>query len=83
MTDPGPTRPVDALVPNRRPAILGNRCVFAPHGAAKGSFTEEMGPCKGDGSATTFNDDLSRREYVISGLCQACQDDLFTPGGEG
>ena len=24
-----------------------------------------------------FRDDLSRREYKISGLCQSCQDDIF------
>lgn len=24
-----------------------------------------------------FRDDLSRKEYEISGLCQTCQDDFF------
>lgn len=28
-------------------------------------------------SATTFRDELSRREYEISGLCQDCQDQVF------
>ncbi len=28
-------------------------------------------------SATVFKDDLSRKEYRISGLCQRCQDKLF------
>jgi hypothetical protein len=32
--------------------------------------------------ATHFNDDLSRKEYTISGLCQRCQDDVWVPGGE-
>ena len=27
--------------------------------------------------AKTFRDDLSRREYRISGLCQSCQDAVF------
>ena len=27
--------------------------------------------------ATSFTDDLSRKEYAISGLCQSCQDDVF------
>ena len=27
-----------------------------------------------------FRDDLSRREYVISGLCQRCQDEVFGAG---
>ena len=25
-----------------------------------------------------FKDDLSRREFEISGMCQKCQDDFFT-----
>ena len=28
--------------------------------------------------ATDFRDDLSRKEYTLSGFCQACQDDFFT-----
>ena len=28
-------------------------------------------------SAFTFRDELSRREYSISGLCQTCQDKAF------
>jgi len=28
-------------------------------------------------SATSFTDDLSKREYSISGLCQTCQDTTF------
>ena len=27
--------------------------------------------------ALSFKDDLSRREYEISGLCQTCQDNFF------
>lgn len=30
--------------------------------------------------ASTFRDDLSRKEYTISGLCQECQDDIFGRG---
>lgn len=33
-------------------------------------------------SAAEFRDDLSRREYGISGLCQACQDSVFGTGDE-
>lgn len=29
-----------------------------------------------------FRDDLSIREFNISGLCQACQDNVFTPTDE-
>ena len=28
-------------------------------------------------TATNFEDSLSRKEYSISGLCQACQDKMF------
>ena len=31
--------------------------------------------CKG--SASSFRDSLSRKEYTISGLCQTCQDSVF------
>jgi len=31
--------------------------------------------CKGD--ATEFKDELSKKEYSISGLCQKCQDKVF------
>ena len=29
------------------------------------------------GKATAFTDDLSLKEFSISGLCQACQDKLY------
>lgn len=66
MADPGPIRPADTMYPGRRDAIEGDRCVFAREGL-----------CKGDGTAESFRDLLSRKEYSISGLCQACQDDIF------
>ena len=31
--------------------------------------------CKGD--AITFKDDISRKEFGISGMCQTCQDSVF------
>ena len=30
-----------------------------------------------DLKATSFRDDISRKEYSISGMCQCCQDDVF------
>lgn len=30
-----------------------------------------------DNAAFAFRDDLSRKEYSISGLCQSCQDKAF------
>ena len=32
--------------------------------------------------AITFNDELSKHEYSISGLCQTCQDIVFNPWRE-
>ena len=34
--------------------------------------------CVIDGNtATEFKDDISRKEYTISGMCQKCQDEFF------
>ena len=30
-----------------------------------------------DGDATEFEDELSRQEYAISGMCEACQNRVF------
>ena len=30
-----------------------------------------------DGNADTFRDELSIKEYSISGMCQQCQDSIF------
>ena len=35
-----------------------------------------------DLKATSFRDDISRKEYSISGMCQSCQDDVFGHEGE-
>lgn len=34
------------------------------------------------GPATEFEDDLSRTEYTISGLCQTCQNSVFGSSDE-
>lgn len=44
-------------------SIHDNRCVNPPYGCG--------------GPATEYRDDLSAREYRISGLCQTCQDAVF------
>jgi hypothetical protein len=33
------------------------------------------------GEASTIRDDLSRKEFWISGMCQKCQDVTFDPQG--
>ncbi len=30
-----------------------------------------------EGNAISFDDELSRKEYEISGMCQECQDSVF------
>ncbi len=67
MAEPSPKNPemekMLEKVTGRTTAIKGGRCVGAPFGCG--------------GPATDFNDELSRREYAISGLCQGCQDGVF------
>lgn len=52
----------------RTTAITNDRCLPAPTGCG--------------GPATEFRDELSRREYRISGLCQNCQDTVFGVEGD-
>jgi hypothetical protein len=47
----------------RTTAITNDVCVRPPFGCGK--------------PATAFRDELSRKEYSISGLCQSCQDRIF------
>jgi len=47
----------------RSTAIRKGFCVPPPYGCGK--------------KVDTFNDERSRREYTISGLCQECQDKIF------
>lgn len=49
----------------RSSAILNNRCLAPPLGCGQFVFV--------DG----FRDEVSRREYTISGFCQTCQDKVF------
>jgi len=45
------------------------------------SIAKVGGQCVGCGEFNLeFRDELSRKEYGISGLCQCCQDNVF--GGE-
>jgi len=62
-------RPVDLIFPERKIAILEFKCLPPPIGC--GEFVAE------------FKDELSAKEYEISGLCQACQDAIFGSNNEG
>lgn len=48
---------------DRRIRIREDRCVKPPIGCGK--------------PATKFRDEISRKEFTISGLCQECQDKIF------
>jgi hypothetical protein len=52
----------------RTTAIQGNKCVPAPIG------------CGNEVKVDDFHDEISLREYRISGLCQTCQDEIFGKG---
>ena len=51
-------------VSGRTTAITSDRCVDSPLGCSE--------------SVGKFKDTLSVQEYRISGLCQACQDSVFS-----
>ena len=50
----------------RSTAIVNETCVQPPFG------------CGGD--ASKFRDELSRKEFTVSGMCQACQDKVWGGG---
>lgn len=52
-------------------ALEGKTCVICGKSVLRWSSVDPVGP------DWDFRDDLSLREYRISGMCQACQDDTF------
>jgi|SRR5688572_11677451 len=56
---------------NRKETINENKCVPAPIGCGKDIDL-----------SSEFTDELSRKEYSISGLCQTCQNSIFTTSPE-
>lgn len=55
------------IIAGRSTAIRADKCLAPPIGCGK--------------EATGFRDRLSVKEYIISGLCQECQDEVFGGGG--
>ena len=47
----------------RTSAITSDKCVAPPYGCGQ--------------DAVHFRDEISAKEYQISGLCQSCQDSVF------
>ncbi len=61
-----------------------NRDIMIAAGLQQAVERFEEGLCATCGSsAGLFRDDLSRREYGISGMCQPCQDMVFNSEGDG
>ena len=57
-------RLLDGLIGGSRDgAIKTDRCINPPTGCGK--------------PATEFDNELSKKEFTINGLCQACQDKFF------
>lgn len=58
-------RPVDIVFPqaNRVKSIEAKLCIAKPIGCGE--------------PITQFKDELSAREYKITGMCQACQDKFY------
>lgn len=63
---PQPTKKADAiekLLPGRKEAILNKKCVF----------------CNKEVTLDSFKNEISLKEFHMSGICQPCQDDFFKP----
>jgi hypothetical protein len=56
-------RPADLLLPDRPVALKERRCIQPPIGCGK--------------PIQKFDDQLSEKEYGISGLCEECQNEVF------
>lgn len=57
-----------------------NKDIMRQAGFGKDVELVEQGKCpfcKKPIDATTFRDELSLKEFKISGMCQKCQDDFF------
>ena len=64
LNPPNLSKPVFEVFPNSADRVTFGVCVTCPN-----SIEED-----------DFRDDLSKKEYGISGMCQECQDDIF--GGD-
>jgi len=63
LTRPDITKPAFIILPDSRKAVLEDKCPT----------------CRGDIKEVDFRDELSKKEYSISGMCQKCQDKVFRP----
>lgn len=63
-------KPFDSKTPEMKAAIEG---VFP--GTLQAIAEHKCPLCKG--AITEFRDEVSKREYKISGMCQKCQDEIW------
>ena len=59
----------------KSPSIEAELDKLAPHGRVLSIVSNRCATCGED--AVEFRDDLSCREYRISGMCQVCQESIF------
>ena len=62
LTKPNLNKPCFRLYPHAATDIKYNRCPM----------------CHANIKESDFKDELSKKEYSISGMCQKCQDEVFT-----
>ena len=62
---------------DRRDSISTAKCIPIPYGCGKPLVETNFAQSTGSPQDNFFRDQLSAKEYTISGLCQDCQDDFF------
>lgn len=75
LEKPDPEKPAFQIFPKALEHIQYGRCPCCKKIVNTGqAFNEKLDP---EHLSSPFRDDLSRKEYSISGLCQDCQDEVF------
>ena len=75
LEKPDPNKPVFEIFPEARELTQRRRCPSCERIVnVSDAFGKSYAP---DRLSSPFRDDLSRKEYSISGLCQDCQDKVF------
>ena len=72
LNKPDPKKPVFNIFPKASENIQYKRCPCCKKIINSGKTFAKDGTI-----SSPFRDDLSRKEYSISGMCQDCQDVLF------
>ena len=75
LEKPDPNKPAFEIFPEARELTQRRRCPCCKRIVnTSDAFNASYAP---DRLSSPFRDDLSRKEYSISGLCQDCQDKVF------